>query len=270
MGSWAKNLFGADKFEDIGIVIAGTNKPEFEKEVLGLFDEVVHSKDSVYHAHLVKKNEKLYPIVFNVYGAPAMVDVLSEMHDGGCRTVIFIGYAYGGFKNLDIARLVVIEKSYHFDGIYHPIEPDRKEALPDKELKKLIEDILNKNKIKFVNGVNVSVPAVTFQMPHANKHYKEIAPDTCEMELASCLSRAKDLGMRSIGILIISDNRKISIGDQNLKKMRSKVKMEVISIIVDNIKNIKLSKLKVKKEFKIDEHLAYIIHDPNDETNVYK
>ena len=47
MGKWAKGLFGREKFNSIGIVVAGTNKQELEKKVLGMFDEVVSSKDSV-------------------------------------------------------------------------------------------------------------------------------------------------------------------------------------------------------------------------------
>src|SRR3989344_2351345 len=120
MGKWAKRLFGQESFGDIGIVIAGTITKEFEKEILDLFDEIISSKDSVYHAHLVKKNGIAYPVVFNIYGAPAMVDVITEMQDGGCRTILFFGSAYGGFQNLEVGSIVIPEKSYHFDGIYHP------------------------------------------------------------------------------------------------------------------------------------------------------
>ncbi|MFH0936151.1 MAG: hypothetical protein V1815_00540 [Candidatus Woesearchaeota archaeon] len=67
MGKWAKSIFGKERFGDIGIVLAGTSTPEFEKTILRLFDKVVSSKDNVYHTHLVKKDGIEYPIVFNIY-----------------------------------------------------------------------------------------------------------------------------------------------------------------------------------------------------------
>ncbi len=270
MGKWAKNIFGQENIGEIGIVVAGTSLPDFEKSILKMFDKVISSKDLVYHTHLVKKNNRVYPIVFNIYGAPAMIDVLTLMHDGGCRTVIFIGAAYGGFKNLDVGSTVIPNKSYHFDGIYHPIEPDRKFGVPDRELKNKMEELFKKNNIKYVNGTNISVPAVTFQMPHANQEYQKIKPSTVEMELAACYSRAKDIGIRNAGILVISDNRKSSVGDQTKKKLRYSAKIKIFKIIIKNINSFKLSPLKTEKEFSIDKHLASIIEDPNDKTNIYK
>ena len=260
MGHWAKSLFGKDKIGSIGIVLAGTNKKEFEKKILSYFDKTLNFKDSVYHAYLARKNNIDYPIVFNVYGAPAMIDVMTEMHDGGCRTIIFVGYAYGGFKNINIGSVVVPNQIYHFDGIYHGIRLDKKMSLPDKELK---------NKIKFVNGNDISVPAVSFQLPHDNKEYKKINPLTVEMELASCLSRAKEIGIRSVGVLIISDNRSKGIHEKDVKNTRNNAKTKVVKVIIDNINNFKLKPLKGKK-FDLDKHLASIIHDPNDKVNVYR
>lgn len=270
MGKWAENEFGQSKFSDVGIVVAGTMREEFEKEILGLFDKVLSKKDSVYHSCLVQKGNEHYPVVFNVYGAPAMMDVITLMHDGGCRTIIFVGYAYGGLKNLEIGNIVIPDKAYHFEGIYHHIEPDKKASLPDMQLKRKIEEILKKSKIKYTTGTNISVPAVTFQLPHNNLEYKKISPDTVEMELAACLSRAKDIGIRASGILIISDNKKLSIGDITKRKLRHDARLKVLKEIVNNISHLKLPKLKIKKEFNRDEYLASIIDDPEDKTNVYR
>ncbi|MBI1972424.1 hypothetical protein HYS50_00280 [Candidatus Woesearchaeota archaeon] len=270
MGKWCKNLFGQETCGSVGIVITGTSRPEFEKEVLGLCDEVISSKDAVYHAHLVKKNGILLPIVFNIYGAPAMVDVLTEMYDGGCHTVLFLGVAYGGFKNLEVGSIVVPKQSYHFDGIYHALKVDKQAALPDQELKQKIEEIFTKEKIAYVEGTNISVPAVTFQLPHDNPDYLKIKPDTVEMELAACLSRAKEIGMRAAGVLVISDNRKTSLGDRTKRELRNASKMKVIKLYLEHLKALNLKPLKTEKKFSIDSHLASIIEDPNDKANVYR
>ena len=269
MGKWAKNLFGKARFSSIGIVVAGTAGPEFEKKVLSLFDKVISSKDSVYHAHLVRKGGREYPIVFNVYGAPAMVDVLTEMHDGGCRIVIFVGLAYGGFeKNLNVGTIVISDKAYHFEGIFHSLHPDRKFNVPDNELMERLENLFRKNKVSYIKGTNISVPAVSFQLPHANKKYQAIKPLSLEMELASCYSRARDIGIRAVGSLIISDNRSSSI--LNKKKVLYEAKLNVLETIIDNLRYLNLPKLKVEKEFNIDEHLASVIENPEDITNIYR
>ena len=270
MGKWAKSLFGKEKFSDVGIVVAGTNSPEFEKSILRLFDKVISSKDAVYHGHLVSKKGKDYPIVFNVYGAPAMVDVLTEMHDGGCKTIFFVGSAYGGFRNLGVGSIVLPVKSYHFEGIYHHLEPDRNVDCPDKELMVRLESLFKKKKIPYARGANISVPAVTFQLPHANEEYRKINPSTVEMELASCYSRAKDIGMRAMGILIISDNRKTSIGDDTKRKLGHDAKNMVLKTLIDNLDSFKMSPLPHHRKFSIDSHLASIIEDPEDRTNVYR
>lgn len=270
MGDWAKTLFGVTEFEDVGIVVAGTNNQEFEKKVLNLFDEVLSSKDSVYHAHLVSKKGKKYPIVFNVYGAPAMVDVLAEMHDGGCRTIIFVGYAYGGFRNLDVGSVCILEKSYHFDGIYHPIDPKRKVSFPDDDLNSKLKQILKENKISFEEGPNVSVPAVTFQMKHANKEYQKIQPVSLEMETASCFARSKDLGIRAVAAVVISDNKTSRIGGTAKKKLLVNSKLGLLSTIISNIEKFKLDHLPEAKNFSVNDYLASIIADPEDVTNVYK
>src|SRR3989344_5188907 len=164
MGHLAKSLFGKDKIGSIGVVLAGTNKKEFEKKILSYFDKTLNFKDSVYHAYLARKNNIDYPIVFNVYGAPAMIDVMTEMHDGGCRTIIFVGYAYGGFKNINIGSVVVPNQAYHFDGIYHGIRLDnRSKGIHEKDVKntrnnaktkvvKVIIDNINNFKLKPLKG----------------------------------------------------------------------------------------------------------------------
>ena len=270
MGNWAKSAYGKESFAEVGIVIAGTNNREFEKKIIFKFDKLISSKDLVYHANLVEKNKNFYPLAFNVYGAPAMVDALAEMHDGGCRNVIFIGYAYGGFRNIDIGSIVIPDEAYHFEGIYSHIDKNRKIAFPDKQLKKKVENFLTKNSIAFHNGINISVPAVTFQPKHANNFYKKIKPISLEMELASCLSRAKDLGIRAIGILIISDNKSHSLNDKTKKSLMQKSKEKIINLIINNIEELNLPKLKVKKEFSINEYLASIIENPEDVTNIYR
>ena len=90
------------------------------------------------------------------------------------------------------------------------------------------------------------------------------------MELASCLSRSADIGVRALGILMISDNRSSSIGDETKRKLKHDAKIKIITAIIESIELFNLPPLKVKKEFSVDNHLASIIEDPEDVTNVYR
>lgn len=270
MGKWAKRVFGQEQIGNIGIALAGTANPDFEKKLIGMFDQVLFQQDSVYHTYLLKKGKMTYPVVSNIYGAPAMVDVLTEMHDGGCKTVIFVGYAYGGFRNLEVGSVVVPSRSYHFDGLYHAVKLDRTVARPDKLLKQTIEKMFQERGMIYHQGTNISVPAVTFQLPHHNKEYLRIQPVSVEMELAACLSRGKDIGVRTAGVLIISDNRSSSIGGEEKRQLRYETKLRVLEAVIANLGKINVPPLKTKKEFSIDEHLASIIEDPKNHVNVYR
>lgn len=269
MGKWAKSLFGREKFHRVGILLAGTRHPALEKKLLAQFDKVLSSKHSAVDGHLLKKGKNAHAVVSNVYGGPSVMDALALMHDGGCRTVIFIGYAYAGFKKpLEVGSFTVPTKSYHFDGIYSSLDPSRTMATPNRDLKAKLKQVLAKAGIPFVEGPNVSVPSVTFQPPHYNEHYKKINPLTLEMELAAFLSRTKDLGMRGAAVLVISDNKKSSIAHK--KELRRQGKLQAFKAIVKNLKKFDLSPLKTKHTFTIDKHLASIIEDPEDVTNVYR
>ncbi len=268
MGIWAKNVFGKECIGKVALVLAGTSSPEFEKEIISYFDEVIHFKDSVYHAYLLRKGQNTYPAVFNVYGASAMVDVLAELHDGGVSNVIFVGYAYGGFKNLDIGSYAISEKSYHFEGIYHPIKPDRLFDTPDVGLKDIMESVLKENNLDYAQGVNISVPAVTLQREHANQDYKKLNPTTLEMELSACFSRAKDLGIRAVGLLVISDNRKNGLAEKMIRRQVAKKKL--LSVIIKNLEKFDIKPHAHINKFKINEYLAWVIEDPDDAANVYR
>ena len=270
MGGWAKTLFGQETFSDIGIVVAGVSNQEFEKEILTSFDDVLFSKDLVYHTHLVKKNGILYPIVFNVYGAPAMLDVLTPMHDGGCRNIIFVGEAYGGFKNLDIGKVVIPYESHHFDGTYYHIDPKHNTGTPNKQLKEKLESLFEKHNIDYTTGINISVTAVTLQPLHANEEYQRIQPSTLEMELSACYSRSRDIGIRAVGVLIVSDNKSSSINDTLKRELCNSMKINVLKTVIENLSHLRLPPLQKAEEFSINQYLAKVIEDPEDRINVYR
>jgi len=268
MGSWSKGIFGRDYVGRTGIIVAGTISPEYEESILKLFDKVLERKDQVYHACVVRKGKNIHPIVFNVLGAPAAVDCISVLHDGGCRNLIFVGFAYG-FMN-KVGDFVVPDRSYHFDGIYHALKMDKDSSFPDKELNDKLKQVLMKEKVKFFGGSNISVPAVTLQPKHRNKDYERIKPVSLEMEFAAFLSWSEEIGIRSAGVMIISDTKNDSIGNEGRRKTRRKKREEIITSIVKNISDFDLKPLKNSEKFSLDRCLAEIVEIDDKTPSIYR
>jgi len=268
MGSWAKGIFGRGYVGRTGIIIAGTISPGYEKSILKLFDEVLDRKDQVYHACVVRKGKNVHPVVFNVLGAPAAVDCISVLHDGGCRNLIFVGFSYG-FRN-KVGDVVVPNKSFHFDGVYHALKMDKDSSSPDKELNDKLKQVFMKEKVKFFEGSNISVPAVTLQPKHRNKDYERIKPITLEMEFAAFLSWTKEVGIRGAGVMIVSDTKNDSIGDEGRRKTRRKKREEIITSIVKNISDFDLKPLKNSEKFSLDQCLAEIVEIDDKTPSIYR
>jgi purine-nucleoside phosphorylase len=270
MGSWAKNIFGKERVGRTGIVVAGGNPIGLQNSIVRLFDEVIYTRRRILNTYLLKKRKKIYTLSFNVLGAPAAIDLVTVLHEGGCRNIIFVGYAYGGFQNLEVGSVVVPDRSYHFDGVYRSSRIDRRFSLPDKQLFEKTKAALKKNKILFFQGANISVPAVTMQPKHNNADYKRIRPVCLEMELSACLARAKEIGVRAVGVLVISDNKASSLIDSEKKKQRTSVKKKILKLLVANLEKFNLSQLPGSDKFHLDEHMASIIEDEDSSENVYR
>ncbi|MBN2052109.1 hypothetical protein JW756_01280 [Candidatus Woesearchaeota archaeon] len=268
MGSWSKGIFGKEYIGRTGIIVAGTISPYYEKNILKMFEKVLDKKDQVYHAYVVKKGKNIHPLVFNVLGAPAAIDCVSILHDGGCRNLVFVGFAYG-FKN-KVGDAVVPNKSYHFDGIYHALKIDKDFSLPDYELNEKLKQILRKEKNDFFEGINISVPSVTLQPKHKNKDYERIKPTTLEMEYAAFLSWTREIGIRSAGVMIISDTKNDSIGDEGRRKIRREKRESVIASIVKNISDFDLKPLKNSEKFSLDQCLAEIVEIDDKTLSIYR
>lgn len=87
-------------------------------------------------------------------------------------------------------------------------------------------------------------------------------------ELAACFSRAEEIGIRSAGILIVSDNKTSSLGDKDSKKRKYLAKIAAVKNVIEHIEEFALSEL--PSDFSINKYLADVIHNPEDDKNVYR
>lgn len=262
MGSWAKKAFGKEQIADVGMVLAGGIKPSEEELVTSIFPKCIGTKVSGYHIFLLEDD---VPLITNLRGAPNLIDALTDLHDGGCKNVIFIGFAYGGItKDLEVGSVALPTKAYHFEGIYTGFSE------PDKTAQQIMKDILTKNNMLFVEGNAISVPCVTKQLYHDNEEYKKINPLTIEMELAAFFARCKEIGVRGSAVLVISDNQSNHIKDADVRKLRYEKKKEIVKLIYDNIDEFRLEELPEFKEFNVHDFLGRVIHHPQKDENIYR
>ena len=171
--------------------------------------------------------------------------------------------------DLPVGTVVVPDKCYHFDGVYHKISFDREVGVPDPNLLRTLRELFETHGVLFKTGTNISVPAVTLQLPHANEYYRKIKPISLEMELAACLSRASDIGLRAVGVLVISDNKEHIISAEQTREKRREALKSVLDACISNLTELDLKPLPHADEFSVDNCLATIVGDPEDATNAY-
>lgn len=242
MGEKAKQLSGHENFDNIALVITGSHTKETEEKIITFFERIINKKETNYRTYLCQKAGKTYPVIFNAYGASAIIDLVPALKDGGCDTIILIGYADGTLKNLELGKIVIPEISYHYDGVYTVQKPVRKEAKPSQELKTQLHKILYNEQIIFVAGTNISVPAKNLQPP--NSDYSMLHASTKELELSSLLTAAKENNIHAAGILVIEENNTFTLPEHIKERMVTESKIRVLKTLIKNIHNLQVSKNK--------------------------
>ncbi len=228
MGNWALRNFGRELLPETAFIVAGTTPIKYQKEILSLFDNVLFRKDAVSHNFIATYKGKDYAIIFHVYGAPLAIDIIYTLNDGGCKNVIFLGYAYS--ETLSIGDYFIPTKTYCFDGLTNLLQKNIKYSYPDYNLKERIMLTLKKNDILFKKGHSVSVSSLFHRTKKIRLRVGKI--NALEMELSSIYYFSKKLKIKSAGLLIISDTKEEHL--YNGKKIRSEAMKKMFSLLLSN------------------------------------
>lgn len=214
MGNWAIHEFGKDKLPKMCYLFAGTTPEHVKNSILEHYDEIVLHKHDVYERYIVKDNQREDLLIFQAYGAAVVADILSILKDGEVEEVIFIGTAFGLSNKLKTGNVVVPNKVQCLDGITNLID-SATYVVPDNEFRKRILDLLYENKVDFKEGLTVSVPTTFWRLDNSKFDSNIIA---LEMELSAFFHFTHKLGLKSAGILVISDTINHSLlDDQTLR-----------------------------------------------------
>ncbi len=80
------------------------------------------------------------------------------------------------------------------------------------------------------------------------------------MELSACYSRAKEIGIRAVGVLVISDNHNSRMGDKTVPSI-APIRIKILQAIMNNIVCFTVPPLATTEEFNIDKYFDSISED---------
>lgn len=214
MGNWTIHEFGKDKLPKRCYLFAGTTPEHVKNSILQHYNEIVLHKHDVYERYIVKDKEREDLLIFQAYGAAVVADILAILKDGEVEEVIFIGTAFGLSNKLKTGDIVAPNKVQCLDGITNLID-SATYVVPDDEFRKKILDILDENKVDCKEGLTVSVPTTFWRLDNSKFDCNIIA---LEMELSAFFHFSYKLGLKTAGILVISDTINHSLlDDQTLR-----------------------------------------------------
>lgn len=233
MGKLSRCYLGLNKLPKNAIMIAGFHTPQKIRDILKLFENAKRLIHPATQPHLVSYKGKKAIILFNIWGPARSLSILRILNDGGCKRIFLLGWT-GTKKDIPIGTFIIPKKVRCLDGITLLANRKVKYAYPDKKLFKDFVERLKKNEIEYKIGITISEPTVWHKIPYIERESKKYL--AADMELAPLLYFSKIIGIKSLGMLIVTDNPKIPLTRFRTKKLikqRYKRLREGIKLIKD-------------------------------------
>lgn len=201
MGHWAAWEFGMANLPQQCIIFGGTSSSSIIEQVLAEYEKVIYRKHDNYEAYIVEQSDKNTLLLFQVYGAAMVADLIFLLCDGGVEEIVFIGWAYGLHKNLVVGDYVLPVGVQCLDGVASTLDSIDM-CYPHPELRNAIRYQLDQNTIRYLSATTASIPT-TFFHPSRDLYHGDVV--ALELELASVLHFSDKLGIKACGLLVISD-----------------------------------------------------------------
>jgi purine-nucleoside phosphorylase len=235
MGRLCAAVFGKATLPENCLIYAGAYLPPRKEWVRSLFDKWQRIEGQWVKYSFARKRDTEYMIIFNVYGASMILEIIQLLKEGATTKVFLIG-SMGG-KDLPIGTLVLPDCIIDKTGIVSADEPHKKVVEPETlSLKKIRQTLKTLNKV-YVEGEIASVPCVLHNIGHIKDFVKE-DPRLLgvECETSAFYHYSKKESFESYALLYVSDNRKHDIisGGGNLWKARKKA-LRTITIVATEV-----------------------------------
>jgi purine-nucleoside phosphorylase len=210
VGEFSKVVFQRSKLPERCIIYASAYLPPRKDMVKRFFDSWTRVRGMWVRYSFAEAQGKDFLVLFNVYGAAMMLEVLYLLRDGGVRQVFFVGSI--GAKRLEIGTLVAPYEVVDLAGVARL--DDRGEEIvkpPKKKSKKLVKK-LTARRYPYVSAKLASVPAVLHGIRRVHEHLqKDENIEGHEMELSTFYHFSRKIGFRAWALVYVSDNPKHSI-----------------------------------------------------------
>jgi hypothetical protein len=164
MGRLCEAVFGRAILPESCLIYAGAYVPARKDWVRSLFDKWQRIEGQWVKYTFAQKHGTEYMIIFNVYGASMILEIIQLLKEGGTAKVFFIG-SLGG-KDLSIGTLVLPTRVVDKTGIVSADEPRKKVVKPEKRTLKSIRQTLKALNKVYVEGEIASVPCVLHNIEH--------------------------------------------------------------------------------------------------------
>jgi purine-nucleoside phosphorylase len=235
MGRLCEAVFGRATLPQSCLIYAGAYLPPRKDWVRSLFDKWQRIKGQWVKYSFAHRHDTEYMIVFNVYGASMILEIIQLLKEGGTARVFLIG-SMGG-KDLPVGTLVLPNRVIDKTGIVSADEPRKKVVDPEKLSLKGIRGTLKRLNKVYVEGAIASVPCVLHNIEHI-KYSVEKDPELLgmECETSAFYHYSTKESLESYALLYVSDNRKHDIisGGKNLWKTRKKA-LQTITIVATEL-----------------------------------
>jgi len=208
MGEWSKCEYDRSELPSRCFIFAGMTPNVLIEKILRNFQKVLYTKHDNYNPYIVEYEKEEITLIFQVYGAAMIADILKILKDGNTKEIIFIGSAYGISTDLHVGDCVISEKVQCLDGITNLLD-NVEYAYPNMILTKKIGQLIA-TEMTCKTGKTVSVPT-TFWHPDHNRFDKDAI--ALEMEYSAFCYFSMKLAMDVSGILVISDTIEHSLLD---------------------------------------------------------
>jgi len=184
---FSRLIFSRDKLPERCIVFAGAYFPGRFKLARNLFDRRTRVSGMWVRYSFAKKSGKEFLLLFNVYGAAMMLEVLYLLKDGGAKSVFFVGSA--GAKSLDVGEIILPTEVVDRAGVVQIDTRGKDSVVPPETESRTIEKALLDQGWSYAKTKVVSVPAVLHGIDHVTEYIRdEKDTEIHEMELSTIFS----------------------------------------------------------------------------------
>lgn len=233
MKKWLEYFYDTSTLPEDAILSSGTTSKLLQERLIAEMERLIYYRDEIQQYYVVEHNGKKIVVVFNLLGAPSMIDTLYILAQGNTRKIHFISFA-GTKQDYNIGDLFLPTGAKCLDGVTNLYVSQTDIISTDGQALDEMKQFLEARHEMYHEGLAATVPAVF----HRNQTIQDalesdVRVKAYEMELSSALHFSKANGQYCTPLLVISDNSREDIPDGI--QVREKSYYRIFKLIQDKI-----------------------------------